>query len=809
MPLCFHCSEPVPPDCRLTANVGDAARNVCCRGCQAAAEWIDGLGLADYYRLREGPAARSTADSVYAEWDRPRLARMHVRSLAADRSEVVVLVEGIRCSACAWLIERALAGAPGVHGIAVNPVVRHVRITFDPRLTRLSVLLQALARLGYAPHPLAAASLDMLRQHETRAAMKRLAIAGLGMMQAMMYAVALYAGAFDGMDGSVRGFFRWMDMLVATPVVLYAARPFFEGAWREWRMRRLSMDTPIALSILAIYVASVVSMLRGDGEIYFDSVSMFVFFLLLGRFIEMRSRHRAGDIVDALVRLQPALAERRTGETYETVGVHELEIGDRVRVAGGGAFPADGVLASADCRVDESLLTGESTSRLRIAGDSVIAGSIALDGPVEFDVRRLGADTVLADIARLVARAGSTRPRIAMVADAAAARFVLRVLVVMVLTAIAWLVIDPARAFPSAVAVLVISCPCAFALAAPSALTRAAAILARQGVLVVDANALEALAKADCFVFDKTGTLTEPGIDVARITTLRGSREEALGLAAALEQGAAHPLARAMRAAATGVELPMASGLMHESGGGVAGIVGGRQLRLGRAAFALGSDHVDDDALVLADDEGEIARFPLRERVRMHAADTVTALQGEGAVCELLSGDHPAPVATIAAALGIAHWSPRVSPQEKLARLHVLRAQGHVVAMIGDGVNDAPMLAGADVAIAIGQGAALAHAASGILLADGELAGILRARSVARQMLKVLRRNLRWTLAYNFGAVPLAALGLVPPWLAALGMSASSLLVIVNSFAIGKEQHTIDAPADVRHGVVAAAAGAR
>jgi Cu2+-exporting ATPase len=263
-------------------------------------------------------------------------------------------------------------------------------------------------------------------------------------------------------------------------VVLYAARPFFEGAWREWRMRRLSMDTPIALSILAIYVASVVSMLRGDGEIYFDSVSMFVFFLLLGRFIEMRSRHRAGDIVDALVRLQPALAERRTGETYETVGVHELEIGDRVRVAGGGAFPADGVLASTHCRVDESLLTGESTPRARAAGDAVIAGSIALDGPVHMEVRRLGADTVLADISRLVARAGSVRPRIAMMADAAAARFVLRVLVVTVITASAWLVIDPARAFASAVAVLVISCPCAFALAAPSAMTRAAAILARR-----------------------------------------------------------------------------------------------------------------------------------------------------------------------------------------------------------------------------------------------------------------------------------------------------------------------------------------
>jgi Cu2+-exporting ATPase len=806
---CFHCNEPAPPDGLLTANIGGEARVVCCRGCQAAAEWIEGLGLADYYRLRNGPAARATTDSAYAEWDRPRLARLHVRSLAPDRAEVILLVEGIRCSACAWLIERALTGAPGVHEIAINPVVRRVRIVFDPRLARLSELLQALARLGYEPHPLGAATLDSLRQRESRAALKRLVVAGLGMMQAMMYAVALYAGVFDGMDGSVRGFFRWMDMLVATPVVLYAARPFFEGALREWSTRRLSMDTPIALAIIAIYVASIVSMLRGNGEIYFDSVSMFVFFMLLGRFIEMRTRHRAGDFVDALVRLQPALADRRNGDGYETVGVHELEIGDRVRVASGGAFPADGVLASAHCRVDESLLTGESTPRLRVAGDAVIAGSIALDGPADIEVRRIGADTVLADISRLMVRAGSVRPRIAMMADAAGARFVLRVLVVTVLTAIAWLVIDPARAFSSAVAVLVISCPCAFALAAPSALTRAAAVLARNGVLVVDANALETLATADCFVFDKTGTLTEPGIDVAHIATVRGSREEALGLAAALEQGAAHPLAEAMRSAAAGVDLQIATGLAHESGGGVAGFVGGRRLRLGRAGFALGSDHADDDALLLADNQGEIARFPLRERMRAHAADTIAALQRDGADCELLSGDHPEPVAKIATALAMRHWSARATPQEKLARLDALRTEGRVVAMIGDGVNDAPVLAGADVAIAIGQGAALAHAASGILLAGGDLAGIVRARAVARQMLRTLRSNLRWTLAYNFGAVPLAAMGLVPPWLAALGMSASSLLVVVNSFAIGKEPRAIDAPAGGRHDMVAATAVAR
>ncbi|MEO7323717.1 MAG: heavy metal translocating P-type ATPase [Dokdonella sp.] len=790
MGSCFHCGESVPPDVRLSANVGGDMRPVCCIGCQAAVEWIAGLGLADYYRLREGPAVRATSESGYAEWDRPRLARMHVRILGADRSEAVLLVEGLRCAACAWLIERALTSAPGVHEVGVNAVMRRVRIVFDPQSIRLSDLMQALARLGYAPHPLCAAAIDSLRQRESRIAMKRLAVAGLGTMQAMMYAVALYAGVFDGIDSSVREFFRWMGMLVATPVVLYSASAFFAGAVREWRAHRLSMDTPIAIAIASIYMASAAATMRGSGEVYFDSVSMFVFFLLLGRYVEMRTRHRASDVVDALARLQPATAERRVGERYETVGVHELEIGDRVRVASGSTFPVDGTLVAARCLVDESVLTGESAPRSHLAGDAVIAGSIALDGPVEIVVLRLGADTLLAGIARMVTRAGSARPRLVTIADAAAARFVLRILAITALTAVAWLILDPVRAFASAVSVLVISCPCAFALAAPASLTRAVALLARNGVLVVDANALETLAHVDRFVFDKTGTLTEPRIDIAGISVSRGTPEEALGLAAALEQGSTHPLAQALRVAAVGVELPLASALGITAGGGVFGRIGERELRLGRTTFALGGVGLDDDVLVLADSLGEIARFPVNERLRQEVPATISTLQGEGADCELLSGDHPARVATVAAALGLRAWSARATPTDKLMRIQKLREDGHVVAMIGDGVNDAPVLAAADVAIAIGSGAALAHAASGILLAESGVAGILRARDIARQMLRILQRNLRWTYAYNIVAVPLAAFGLVPPWLAALGMSASSLLVVANSFAIGRVNAT-------------------
>ncbi|MEO8010972.1 MAG: cation-translocating P-type ATPase, partial [Dokdonella sp.] len=767
-------------------------------------------GLSDYYRLRSEPAVRAEETVDYRAWDRVQLARMHVRVHSADRAEVVVLVDGLRCTACAWLIEHAISALPGVHEVGVNAAARRVRLGFDPGRTSLSTLLAALARLGYAPHPLTADAIDSLREQESRAAVKRLAVAGIGTMQAMMYAVALYAGVFDGMDPAVRDFFRWLGFLVATPVVLYAARPFFAGARRELRARRVSMDTPVALAIALIYCASLIETLRGGDDIYFDSVSMFVFFLLIGRSLEMRARHRAGDVVDALARLQPSLAERRTTEGYESIGVHELQTGDTVRIAAGASIPADGSLRERSCAVDESLLSGESAARQCKPGDHLIAGSIALDGPIEITVTRVGADTVLAGIVRMVTRAASEKPELARLADARATRFVARVFALTVLTACAWLLVDPSRAFAASLAVLVVSCPCAFALAVPAALTRAIAVLAQRGVLVVDSNALEALANADHFVFDKTGTLTEPSVDLARTELERGTLDHALALAASLEQGNSHPLAAALRNSAASITLPPARQLQHVAGSGVTGVIDGVRYRLGASAFCASGDGVapcpannsGNDSLVLADDNGVIARFRVNEQPRAGVASLLDALRDAGIECEILSGDSPARVEAIAHRLGIRHWSASMRPPDKLDRLRALRQSGRAVAMVGDGVNDAPALAAADVGIAIGSGAALAHAASGILLSSQRLDVILEARVIAQRMLSTLRQNLNWALGYNLAVVPLAALGFVPPWLAALGMSASSIVVILNSLRIGRVSRHSKNTAVVEAGVV-------
>ncbi len=784
--LCFHCNEPIAPGERLVAQVAGKPQPVCCIGCRAAAEWIEGLGLADYYRLRNEPAARAAPSSEeYAAWDRPALQKLYVRRSGGE-GEVCVLVEGMRCAACSWLIERALGQNGSVHEVAVNPAARRLRLRWDTGRTKLSELLEAVSRLGYKPHPLDAGAIDSLAQREQRTALKRLVVAGLGSMQAMMYAVALYAGAFDGMDPLTRDFFRWLGFLVATPVVLYSAQPFFAGAWRDLRARRLGMDVPVGIAMALVYAASLFAAILGGGEVYFDSVSMFVFFLLAGRYVEMRARHKSADVVDALARLQPALAERvRVDGARETVGVHELEIGDTVLVADGATVPADGELLSPACSVDESMLTGESSARARRRGDTLLAGSVLSQGPVELRVARIGADTLLSSMLRLITRAAGERPRIARESERMVAGFVAGVLVLTLLTASAWLWANPSRAFGAALAVLVVSCPCAFALAVPAALTRALAVLARQGVLVVRADALETLTRATRVLFDKTGTLTENRMELESVEPSAGfTRARALAIAAALEAGSTHPLAVALRQAAADLPIPQASNLTHHVGNGVAGTVDGVAYRLGRIGFAVGSAVEDEGAVVLAGPEGVLARFALRERMRGDAAEACAQLRERGLGLEIVSGDAATRVGALAERLAIGEFHARMTPQDKLARLEALRARGEITAMVGDGVNDAPVLAGADVGITLAGASELSQAQADIVLSSGRIDGVVRARDIGLTMRRVMRQNLFWSMVYNLAVMPPAALGYVPPWLAAIGMSTSSLIVILNSLRI-------------------------
>jgi Cu2+-exporting ATPase len=787
---CWHCGEPNPSVSPLHTMVGGVARPVCCAGCRAAAEWIDQLGLADYYRLRTSPAPRLIEAENYASsasvWARPELARHVVRDLDQTRREAMVLIEGLRCAACVWLIERALGTLPGIISVQVNSVAARARIVWDGSRCSLPRILEVLARSGYRPSPLDAGALDDARKRESRAALKRLLVAGFGAMQAMMYATALYVGALDDRGTSTRDLFRWLGLLVATPVVFYSARPFFLGATRSLAADRISMDVPVALAISLIYTASLVETVLGGAEVYFESVSMFVFLLLLGRYLEMRARHYTGDLSDALARRSPMIADRlRADGSVERIAAVELLPGDRVHLAEGSVVPADGVLGTLQCEVDESLLSGESAPIAKKRGDALVAGSVLTEGPAELLVESVGASTILAGIVALVTRAATDRPRLARAGERTAARFGLRVIILAGLTYGGWAYFDAQRAFAATLAVLVVSCPCAFALAIPTALTRALAVLARRGVLVVKPDAIENLTVATHVIFDKTGTLTDPHLALESVQILQGEdKERPLVMAAALARGSRHPVALAISAALCNAPRCHVDELHAVAGEGLEGRINGSRLRLGHGAFALPGASDADDLVVLADETHVIATFRVSDRLRPGARAVIDALKADGLTVEIISGDAAGKVGDIAARLGIDSWRARQRPADKLARLIELRAGGARVIVVGDGINDAPLLAGADVSVALASGAHLAQIVSDVVLVGEHLGALGEASAVARKTMAVLRQNHRWALTYNLVLVPLAAFGFVPPWLAALGMSSSSLVVVLNALRI-------------------------
>lgn len=788
--LCHHCGEALPPGPELTVCIKGQVRPVCCPGCQAVAQFIADSGLAAFYAHRTEPAPRPAAaaadTSAWRHLDRAAAHRRWLREEAGGRVAAELLIENLRCGACAWLIENSLLRLPGVHAVQVNPASGRAEVIWDLARLPFSELMARIRQLGYHPAPADSTEADAALRRERRDRLKRLAVAGLGMMQVMMYALGLYIGAFRDMDPAFRHYLHWVSLLVATPVVFYSGAPFFRNAWRGLRTGRPGMDLPVSLAVGGAWAASTWNTLTGSGEVWFDSATMFIFLLTLGRFLEFAARRKAGEAQGRLARLQPEHARRLTAGGEEKVNVEELRAGDRVRLQPGEPVPADARILRGEAELDEALLSGESTPRRRGPGQTVTGGTLCLDGGAVAEVLRPAAEGVLAGIRRLVARARSERPPLARLADRLASLFVLAVLGVALLAGLAWWQIDPARAPEVVLAVLVVTCPCALSLATPAALTAATGALARRGVLITGAEALETLARADTVVFDKTGTLTlgHPVVTELRILGPIGSAE-LLALAAALELASAHPLARAFAV------IPPAgpvTAFRSIAGQGIEGRVRGRLLRLGRPGFAAGKDITaglpGDDWLVLADGEQALGAFRVRDGLRPGAGALIGQLRALGLAPVLLSGDAPEPVAEAAGRLNITDWQARQSPADKLARIRGLQAAGRRVAAVGDGMNDGPLLSGADVGIALGEGAALARRSADVVLLAGRLDRLPEAVRSARRSLRVIRQNLAWALLYNALALPLAVAGLLAPWMAALGMSASSLIVVGNALRL-------------------------
>ncbi len=788
---CFHCGEPIPQGVDHQLVIDGAPRSFCCTGCEAVASLISENGLENFYRFRKGASTRpeDDAEDQWSVFDRPAAQQGFVRP-HGDEREAALVIENISCAACSWLIEHTLRSLPGVTDVQVNPASARALVRWREGEVALSLILRTLARLGYRPHPAGAGDAQAAHTRERRAALKRLAVAGMGMMQAMMYGVGLYTGAFHGIEPIYEQFLRLVSALVATPVLVYAGRPFFVGALRDLKARRPGMDVPVALALSIAYTASVWNTLTHGAEVYFDSVAMFIFFLSLGRFAEMSARHRASQSTDALSQLMPATAHRRRGEALEQVAVAELEPGDRVLIRAGEVVPADGTVRVGASRLDESMLTGESEPRARALGDKVIAGSLNVSQPIEIEVEQVGSDTVLSAIGRLLDRAQSERPRVAQLADYVAGRFIAALLLIAGGVSAWWWQHDPTQVLPVLLAVLVVSCPCALSLATPTALVAATGRLARSGILVTRGNALETATKLTHVVFDKTGTLTLGRITISRTETVGAvSDAEALALASALERHSEHPIGRAFNSDPD----PRIEAVETITGSGLEGRLDGRRVRIGRGDFVaeLSGTTIPTERsswVALGDEDGILAFFELRDTPRPEAAEAVAALRAQGIQVEIASGDAEAPVAALAAELGIPSYRSRMRPEDKLARIRELQAQGAVVAMVGDGINDAPVLAGADVSIALGSGSALAHSSAALILMSESLAPLPEVLSFARRTRRIIRQNLGWALLYNASAIPIAATGVVTPWMAAIGMSLSSLLVVMNALRLKEPQ---------------------
>ena len=753
-------------------------------------------GLGRYYQFREpthSPPAEEARDWLI--YDRSAALDRYTHVCADGTREATVQLEGLHCAACVWLIENSLTRLGGVLDISVNLVDGRAQMRFDPQRVLLSSLLRELQKLGYLPRPVSFAGDMDAWNNARRTALRRLAVAGFGMMQVMTFAVSLYAGALDGIAPNLAQLLRIVSLVVATPVVLYAAQPFFVSAWRSIQARTLGMDVPVALSIGAAYLWSAWATFIGHGTVYFDSAVMFTFFLLLGRYLEMSLRHRAGRQQDSLRRLLPESVLRLGTGATERVTPEELQPGDRIRVLPGERLPAEGVITSGTSEIDESLLNGESTPRICRPGDSLIAGSLNLNGVIEVLVARVGQDTTLAAISRLLDRAHASRPAVAAVADRVAAWFVGGILLVAVGVGIYWWQFDAQRAFATVLAVLVVTCPCALSLATPAALAAATTQLARNGLLVTRSSALEHLARADRIVFDKTGTLTRGQPRLESVTAVSGRLPQArcLEIAATLEAYSTHPLARAFSAYPP---VPGAEAVTVVPGRGIEGTIAGVSYRIGCADYAwpvgtaphaLTATEGDNDHLTsvwLADSVGLVAQFLLADEVRSDAKQSVERLRMRGITPQIASGDRPSVASACGRRLGIQSAEGGLTAADKLILMQRLHQQGHRVVMVGDGVNDAPVLAGADVSVAIGSGTELARVSADIILLGDRLGALVAGVDTTRRMLNIIRENLTWAVLYNLTAVPLAASGVLQPWMAAIGMSMSSLLVVLNALRI-------------------------
>lgn len=906
---CFHCGDPVPEPPFHTDILGQS-REMCCMGCQLASQSIVEAGLEQYYLDRSEinrTASLPTQLTRLEAYDHDEIKSQFV--YAQDGMSVAELsVNNLRCAACTWLIESRLDELDGISQCQVNLTNQRMRVIWDEDKLPISRILGVINEIGYEAKPYRQDTHEaMLARHNSQMLL-RLGIAALGSMQAMMYAVAIYFGEYSDMLIFQRDFLRWVSLFVSTPVFFYAGVPFFTSAWSAIRARQVNMDVPVSIALVVTFFASLYATITGQGETYFDSVSMFIFFLLAGRYIEHNARLKAATMANDLVVVEPVLVQKiaedkdaaarilqlieqntfnntaldndtipdnsaeqvlnpnnnlttkgtttsaktmpnfkqsmdaniqqltsriaqdwqqvnhkpsniaqteAVPEKRQMVTAHSLQVGDIIMVEAGSEIISDGILLSSTATVSQSLLTGEGDLIIKTQGDYIVGGAQNDSQPFEMLVTALPEDSQIGLIDRLMNRAMSEKPKLAQQADKLARWFVARILVLSALVFIGWYIVDPSQAIWATVAVLVATCPCALSLATPIALTVATNRLASYGFLTTRGHTLQTLAEITHVAFDKTGTLTygKPNLlNIERLATndtTAASNEEKdklLAIAAALEVGSCHPIAHALLTAAYQLHLPATQALQYYPAGGVEAMIDGVLYRIGHVDFALDrtghaanadnnliidlATHRASSAVVLSCQDSQsnawqaLAGFYFNDKVRDSAPSMLAALKKSGIEPVMLTGD-PSPQALVMAEdLGMKAAYNGLSPTDKVNHIQALQAKGAVVLMVGDGINDAPVLAAADVSTSIAGAADLAQVSSDSIILNGQIEAITAAKRIADKTKRIIKQNLRWALIYNSSVLIPAALGYVPPWLAAIGMSLSSLLVVLNALRL-------------------------
>ena len=778
---CFHCGDLCPADETIQRTVEGQEQFLCCHGCAGAVDWIQAQGLSSFYQYRDTTAPKPEQQTHWSLFDNREFLEQHTIALQDGVLEIELSIPQIRCAACTWLLERVLEATHGIVASHAHLGRQTLTIRWNPNEASLAAVLGQIDQLGYTATLLTDESAYQARKTERRQIIKRIGIAAIGSMQVMMVATALYVGEASFIDEDQRSFLRWISLLMSIPVMLYSAQPFFTGALRDLRNKNLGMDVPVAIALSLAWIASIIATLTGLGEVYFDSVAMFTLFLLTGRFLELRARHQ---VLDTPVESRPmplTLARSRGDGQFEQTPVSALKPGDLIQLGAGQQTPVDLTLVSHAASVDTQALTGEFEPVAIHSGDEILAGSVNGSSVIEARVLRIGKNAFLGRLEHLARQAETIETPESRWIEPLIRWFIASVLTLSAITFALWWSTDPELAFDHALSVLVVTCPCALSLAIPTAWTVTIRRLRRMGILLLNPTHLLAFARSNQWLFDKTGTLTEGQFQRLAANPLADiDKDLALSILSGLEQGTAHPIARAF------ADIPPArvENITHIPGKGIHGSFDGHEYEVRQSALKEMDQEFEQALQITLVREGQaLLNVALDDTIRSDAAKTISQLKELGIRVTLLSGDRNERVQSVAKTLGIDHALGQLRPEQKLAHLNDVTESS---VMIGDGLNDAPVLAAANGSVTFAQASDLTRLSAGAVLLSPELKSLIRLRDTAQKTTQIIRQSLFWVLVYNLIAVPFAMAGFVPPWLAAIGMSASSLFVITNALRLNR-----------------------